>query len=89
MWKIRRFEVRPGHRIWVEFADGVAGEADLTSELWGPLGEPLRDPDVFAAAFLDEFGAIAWPNGFDLAPDALHEELAADAAGTRSTRSSR
>jgi len=26
---------------------------------------------------LDEFGAPCWPNGADLAPDALHEQLSA------------
>jgi hypothetical protein len=24
---------------------------------------------------VDEFGAVCWPNGLDLAPDAMHEEL--------------
>jgi hypothetical protein len=24
---------------------------------------------------MDEFGAVCWPNGLDLAPDAMHSEL--------------
>ena len=36
--------------------------------------EPLRDPSYFAQAFL-EFGAPTWPNGFDMAPDWLHDEM--------------
>lgn len=24
---------------------------------------------------IDEFGAVCWPNGADLAPDAMHDEL--------------
>ncbi len=30
--------------------------------------EPLRDPAFFRRVFL-EFGALAWPNGFDLDSD--------------------
>ena len=75
MWRIEKFEFRGGYRIWVRFADGVSGEVDLQPDLWGPVGEPLRDPAMFASAGLDEFGVLAWPTGFDLAPDALHAEL--------------
>jgi hypothetical protein len=35
---------------------------------------PLRDPSYFARVFLDT-GAPTWPNGFDLAPHALHSEM--------------
>ena len=40
------------------------------------LFEPLKDPDLFAQAKVDEFGATCWPNGADLAPDALYRQLA-------------
>ena len=36
--------------------------------------QPLKDPEYFARVFLD-YGAPTWPNGFDMAPDALHEEM--------------
>jgi len=39
--------------------------------------EPLRDEAYFRQVGIDEFGVICWPNGADLAPDALHQELAA------------
>jgi hypothetical protein len=35
---------------------------------------PLRDPAYFARVFLD-MGVPTWPNGFDLAPNALHSEM--------------
>ncbi len=75
MWRIQQFEFRGDYRIWVRFADGVSGEVDLLPDLWGPTGEPLRDPAVFAQVALDESGTLAWPNGFDVAPDALYAEL--------------
>lgn len=50
---------------------------DLSGELTGPIFGPLRDPARFAEVALDEHGVVCWPNGADLAPDALHAELAA------------
>jgi len=41
--------------------------------------EPLKDAAFFAQAKVDEFGAVCWPNGVDLAPDALYRR-AIDAA---------
>ena len=62
----------PGYRIAVEFSDGVRGEVGLEKELWGPAFEPLKDPDLFARVGIDDYGAVCWPNGADLDPDALH-----------------
>ena len=36
--------------------------------------EPLRDPAVFAQARV-VLGAIQWPNGADLAPDAMYDAI--------------
>jgi tRNA U34 5-methylaminomethyl-2-thiouridine-forming methyltransferase MnmC len=64
-------------RLAVTFDDGVAGVVELKDRLFGPVFEPLKDPTVFQQVFVDDFGAVAWPNGADLAPDALHEQLRA------------
>jgi hypothetical protein len=45
--------------------------------------EPLRDPDRFAEVSLDEFGAPCWPNGADIAPDAIYEDLTRGSSATR------
>jgi hypothetical protein len=66
----------PGYRLRVVFADGVQGEVDLSNRFFGPVFEPLKDPVVFAQAGIDELGVICWPNGADLAPDALYDSLA-------------
>ena len=68
----------PKYRLHVEFDDGVAGTIDLSGELDGEVFQPLRDEAVFRQVTVDEFGAFCWPNGPDLAPDAMHSELAGE-----------
>ena len=41
----------------------------------------MRNEDLFRQVSLDVFGAPCWPNGADLAPDALHEKLRNRGAG--------
>ena len=79
MHKVSKVAVVGEYRLSVEFEDGVKGEIDLSDRLFGPVFEPLKDPEFFARAEVDEFGAVCWPNGADIAPDALHETLAARA----------
>lgn len=58
-----------GYRLAIEFADGAAGEHDLSwvVEKIGPMNEPLREQAFFQRVFV-EAGALTWPNGFDLSP---------------------
>lgn len=62
------------HVIWVQFKDGSEGEVDLSSELWGPVFEPLKDVEYFRRFTVAEYGTIAWPNGADIAPEFLYEK---------------
>jgi hypothetical protein len=75
----RVISVRPlaDYRLAIHFDDGLEGELAVGDRLFGPVFEPLKDPALFAQVFVDEFGAVAWPNGADLAPDALYERLRA------------
>ena len=67
-----------GYRLRVGFSDGSAGIHDFASTAArdGEMVRPLKDPAFFARVFV-ELGALAWPNGFDLDPIALHERMAA------------
>ena len=62
------------HTIWVRFKDGSDGEVDLSSELWGPVFEPLKDIQYFRSFKVAEYGTLAWPNGADIAPEFLYEK---------------
>jgi hypothetical protein len=61
--------------VWLKFEDGSEGEVDLASELWGPVFEPLKDPEYFRKLSVAEYGTIAWPNGADLAPEFLYDRV--------------
>ncbi len=63
-------------RIRLEFSDGCAGEFDgrMLLQRNGPLLEPLRDEDYFRRFFIDA-GALSWPNGLELAPARLRENV--------------
>jgi len=62
------------YRVWLAFSDGTSGEADLSSVLYGPVFEPLRDVNLFSQFVFDpEAHTIVWPNGADLAPEYLRD----------------
>jgi hypothetical protein len=65
-------EYRGGHRIHVIFDDSSEKTIDFRRWLKGPVFEPLKDVKYFRRFFLDGW-TIAWPNGADIAPEALYE----------------
>ena len=73
--RVVRVTPLPNYRLAVEFDDGVSGTVDLSRDLYGEVFEPLRDEALFCQASADEYGAVAWPNGADIAPDALYLEI--------------
>ena len=67
-------EVIGEHKLRVTFKDGLVGDIDFTGRHWRGVSEPLADPAFFAKAFFDPEGrTVAWPNGFDMAPETLYE----------------
>ncbi len=60
-------------RVWLRFDDGTAGEIDLGDELYGPIFEPLREPEYFAGFRVDL--TLCWANGADFAPEFLWERV--------------
>lgn len=72
-------EYRGEFKIRVAFSDGVAGTIDFSGWLHGPIFEPLKDPAYFARFFI-EGGTVSWPNGADIAPETLHEQVKASVA---------
>jgi len=69
--KVTHLEKLGGFR----FSDGAHDFTAMVNEP-GPMLVPLRDEGFFSRVFL-EFGAPAWPNGFDMSPEWLRREMAA------------
>lgn len=67
----------PNYQLRVRFDDGTAGVISLEDRLFGQMFEPLKDVSFFEQVGIDEFGAVCWPNGADLAPDAMYDDLRA------------
>jgi hypothetical protein len=71
-------EVIGAHKLRVTFKDGLVGDIDFTDRQWRGVSEALADPTFFAQARLDpEIRTVAWPNGFDMAPETLYERALA------------
>jgi len=60
-----------GFIIAMRFNDGTEKHIDISQWFKGPVFKPLRDPKFFAKFFV-ESGTLAWPNGVDIAPEALY-----------------
>lgn len=85
-WRIVQAQALPGMRLLVEFVNGTSGEADMSrflesQRVTGTVFEQLRDPAVFEQVRV-ELGAVTWPNGADLAPDAMYDAIRANGSWT-------
>ena len=78
MWDINEvtaLEYRHDYVYRVTFDDGLEAEVDLARYLdGGPIFAPLKDVALFRQARI-EGGTIAWPNGADIAPETLYEDV--------------
>lgn len=80
-WRVVAVEPLREMCLRVRFIDGTSGEVRLrsfieSSQVSGTIFEPLRDPEFFRQVRV-ELGAVAWPNGADLAPDAMYDAIRA------------
>jgi hypothetical protein len=66
---ITNVKVVDAYSLELTFDNGVEKRVNLRSELYSPIFEPLRDPSLFAKAFIDtDSRTVTWPNGADFAP---------------------
>ena len=84
-WNVAAVEALPNFCLRVRFNDGLEGTADLNTFLHSPdagVFSALAKPERFATVTI-EMGAVTWPRvlttwpwSLDLAPDAMHDEIA-------------
>lgn len=80
-WRLRSAKVVAPMRLRVTFVDGTLGDVDMKRFLSHPrvrgtVFEPLVDPTLFAQVEI-MLGSVQWPNGADLAPDAMYDAIRA------------
>jgi hypothetical protein len=75
-WKVTKLRVLPGHRRKATFADGLSGIVDVSKDKFDGILAPLADETYFAQARLAD-GVVTWPNGAEIAPDAMYDEVLA------------
>jgi hypothetical protein len=63
------------YRIRLRFDDGLSGEVDLSHLQGKGVFDVWDDPLVFKKVFVTAQGALEWPGGIDLCPDALYLRL--------------
>jgi Protein of unknown function (DUF2442) len=79
--KILDVKVLAPHVLRVTYRDGFSAVHDFArfKNERDNVAAPLADPDYFARVFL-EYGALTWPNGYDMCPDWLRLEIERDGA---------
>ena len=78
-WRVTSVTALPNAGLRVVFVDGTTGEVHMNqflsdSMVDGTIFERLRDPALFAQVQVVQ-GAVQWPNGADLAPDAMYDAI--------------
>ncbi len=77
-WRVSAVTVLAGFRLAVSFKDNSSGIVDMSALVNSPeagVFGALRDTELFGKAGI-ELGAVTWPNGADLDPAWMHEEIA-------------
>ena len=70
-----KVEPRPGYRIWLEYADGVAGEVDLSDVAGQGVFAAWNEPGFFEKVYVSSHRSIAWDDDLEICPDALYMKI--------------
>ena len=68
-------EARDGHRLWLRYSDGAAGEVDLSRLAGKGVFAAWNEPGCFERVHIAPHRAIAWTDDLELCADALYLEL--------------
>jgi hypothetical protein len=76
-WRVAAVQAAPHFHLHVRFVDDTQGCVDLSKLVHAPdagVFATLADPALFEQVYV-EHGAVTWPCGVDLAPDALYARI--------------
>ena len=73
-WRVSEVHVLEDFAIRVRFVDGLEGVVRFSPDFFRGVFSHLNDPAKFReVAVID--GAVRWPGGLDLAPDAMYQDI--------------
>lgn len=72
MITITKVIARPDFRLWIRFADGTEGEADLRELSGKKAFAAWRRPGGFEKVEIGAQGELRWGDQLDLCPDSLY-----------------
>jgi hypothetical protein len=78
-WRVVSVEALQGYRLRVCFRDGLEGVVDmsrLVASSDAGVFAALADSEAFNRVFV-ALGAVCWPDGLDIAPDAIYAAIKA------------
>ncbi|WP_341582239.1 DUF2442 domain-containing protein [Marinobacter metalliresistant] len=73
-WDIRSVEPLDNYKLKVVRVDGLEGVLDMSPYLKKGVFRELENLDYFRQVGIT-YGAITWPNGQDIAPETVEQEL--------------
>ena len=73
-WRITEARVLDDHAILVRFTDGLEGVVRFSPDFFQGVSSHLCDPVKFREVAVVD-GAVTWPGGLDLAPDAMYQDI--------------
>src|SRR5215212_3926587 len=65
----------PAYRLELKFDNGESGVIDLSSMVGRGVFAAWQQPNVFEQVSVTDVGAVEWPGGIDLCPDALYLQM--------------
>ncbi len=75
MAKLISVTLRDGYKLYLEYDDGVKGEADLSHLVGKGVFGAWKDPTVFQAVTVGKHGAIRWTKELELCADAMYLQI--------------
>jgi hypothetical protein len=75
MFKPVDIKALPGYKIWVRFADGIEGQADLSHLANRGVFRLWQDDAAFQSVYVGPQGQIAWSEEVEICPDNIYLRL--------------
>ncbi len=75
-WDVTDVKVQNDTALRVRLQDGLEGEVQFLPSAFRGVFACLKDPQAFRQVCVQD-GVLTWPGDLDLAPDAMHDAIAA------------